>query len=408
MPKRIPPLADVKVSKAKPKGKDYMLFDGGGLYLLVTTSGGKLWRFKYRFDGKERRLAFGSYPDVSIADARQRRDDARKLLANGIDPSAAKKDIQQAEERQATTFEIVAREWFANNVPVWSQGHSVTTMGRLTHDVFPCFGEKPITEITANDVRAMLLKVGNRGAVESAARIKIICGQIFRFAIANGLIEHDPSVSLKPSELFPKREKGHFAAVTNPKELAPLLRAIDDYRGTAIVKAALKLAPMLFVRPGELRTMLWVDLDLDDALWSYFVTKTETQHIVPLPCQAVTILRELHQLTGEGQYVFPGRTSTRPMSENSVNAALRYMGYDKGTVTGHGFRATARTILDEVLKVRVDFIEHQLAHAVRDANGRSYNRTSFLSDRRKMMQQWADYLDGLKAGAKVIPLRQAA
>lgn len=410
MPRKIAPLAELQVSKAKPKAKAYKLADGDGMYLLVTVSGGKLWRYDYRFQGKRKTLALGQYPAVSLADARQRRDDARKLLANGQDPADVKKAQKATEEQQATTFEIVAREWYVKNELVWSQGHAVTTMNRLTHDVFPCFGEKPIAEITAADVRAMLLKVGNRGAVESAARIKIICGQVFRYAIAHGVIEHDPSSALKPSELFQKREKGHFAAVTNPKELAPLLRAIDEYHGTAVVKAALKLAPMLFVRPGELRNMEWREIDLDAALWSIPATKMKTRqpHVVPLAKQAVAILRELHPLTGTGQYVFPGRTGSRPMSNNSINAAMRYMGYDGDTVSGHGFRATARTILDEVLGFRVEWIEHQLAHAVKDANGRAYNRTSFLDDRRRMMQQWADYLDGLKAGAKVIPLKRTA
>lgn len=408
MPKRITPLSPFQVSKAKPQAKEYKIADGGGMYLLITPTGGKLWRLKYRFGGTEKLLALGKYPEISLTDARQRRDDAKRLLANGQDPAAIKKSVQQAKERQATTFEVVAREWFSNNVPVWSQGHADTTMNRLTHDVFPCFGEKPITDVTVDDVRSMLLKVGNRGAVESAARIKIFCGQIFRYAIGHGLIQHDPSVSLKPSELFPKRNKGHFAAITSPKELAPLLRAIDEYHGTAVVRAALRLAPMLFARPGELRKMQWDDVDLDDALWSYFVTKTKVQHIVPLPRQAVAILRELHQLTGDGQYVFPGRTGSRTMSENTINAALRYMGFDKDTQTGHGFRATGRTMLDEVLQFRPDFIEQQLAHSVKDPNGRAYNRTSFLEDRRRMMQQWADYLDGLKAGARIIPLKRAA
>lgn len=410
MPKRIAPLSDLQVSKAKPKAKDYKLADGGGMYLLVTVSGGKLWRLDYRFQDKRKTMALGQYPAVTLADARQRREAFRKLLANGVDPAAARKEQKEQQAQQACTFETVARDWYQKNAPIWSKGHAETVLNRLVHDVFPSFGEKPIAEITAADVRVMLLAVGNRGAIESAARIKIICGQVFRYAVNHGLREHDPSAPLRPSELFQKREKKHFAAITEPKQLAPLLRAIDEYQGTAVVTAALRLAPMLFVRPGELRYMEWTELDLDAAQWNIpgHKMKMKQPHLVPLARQAVSILRALHALTGTGRYVFSGRTSSRPMSENTVNAAMRYMGYDTSTVTGHGFRATARTILDEVLGFRVEWIECQLAHAVRDANGRAYNRTSFLKDRARMMQQWADYLDGLKQGAKVLPLRRAA
>jgi integrase len=414
MPKRITGLTATQVHNAKAQERPRKLADGGGLFLLITPTGGKLWNMKYIFDGKEKKLSFGAYPAVTLADARQRRDDAKKLLANGQDPGAIKKAIQEAAVAEAAveanTFEKLACEWYAKNEPVWSTGHAATVKTRLEKDVYTQIGSKPIASVTASDVRALLLKVEARGAVDTALRIKIICGQVFRYAVAHGHIEHDPSAALKPREIFQKREVKHHAAITTPKELAPLLRAIDDYHGTIIIKSALKLAPMLFVRPGELRKMEWAEVDLDAAEWSIPATKMKTRqpHIVPLSQQAVSVLRELHQLTGGGQYVFPGRTSSRPMSENSVNAALRYMGYDNTLMTGHGFRAVARTILDEVLKFRVDIIEHQLAHAVKDANGRAYNRTSFLDDRKKMMQQWADYLDGLKAGAKVIPLHKAA
>lgn len=414
MPKRIAPLSDIEIKKAKSHDKDYKLMDGHGLFMLVTTSGGKLWRYDYRFGGKRKVIAFGAYPAVSLADARQRRDGAKKLLANGQDPAAIKKAIQEAAVAEATveanTFEKIARDWYAKNEPVWSPGHTATVKTRLEKDVFTQIGSKPVASVTASDVRALLLKVEARGAVDTALRIKIICGQVFRYAVAHGHIEHDPSAALKPREIFQQRKVKHHAAITNPKELAPLLRDIDDYHGTFIIKSALRLAPLLFVRPGELRKMEWTEVDLDESLWSIPAEKMKTrqQHLVPLSQQAVAILRELHQLTGGGQYAFPGRTSSRPMSENSVNAALRYMGYDNTLMTGHGFRAVARTILDEVLGFRVDIIEHQLAHAVKDANGRAYNRTSFLDDRRKMMQQWSDYLDGLKAGAKVIPLQRAA
>lgn len=398
MPKRILPLTDAQVSKAKPRDKDYKLSDGGGLHLLVTKTGGKLWRFQYRFNGKQKSLALGQYPQITLASARKRRGEARTLLANERDPGEEKKAAKKAAAlKDASSFELIAREWFSKNEPVWSSGHALTVQNRLNKDVFPTIGKKPVSEITASDVLTMLLKIEARGAAETALRIKMMCGQVFRYAVATGRLEHDPSAALKPREIFKKRETRHHSAITEPKELTPLLRAIDEYQGTLVVKSALQLAPMLFVRPGELQKMEWSHVNLETSTWSIPAEqmKMKQPHIVPLPRQASKILQELYPATGDGQYVFPGR-GRRPMSNNSINAALRYLGYDKHTMTGHGFRATARTMLDEVLGFRVDLIEHQLAHAVRDTNGRAYNRTSFLDDRRDMMQAWADYLDGLK------------
>lgn len=398
MPKRILPLTDAQVSKAKPADKAYKLFDGGGLFLQVTPSGGKLWRFKYRFNNKHKLLALGQYPEISLANARKRREEARTQLAHGQDPGEAKKAAKKGSAlRKASSFELIAREWLAKNEPAWSPGHALTVRCRIEKDVYPVIGNKPVAEITASDVRDMLLKIEARGAAETASRIKIICGQVFRYAVAIGKLEHDPSAALKSREIFKKRETRHHAAITDPKELAPLLRTIDEYQGTLVVKSALQLAPMLFVRPGELQKMEWSHIDLETSTW--FIPaeqmKMKQPHIVPLPRQAMDIIRKLLPVSGHRQYVFTGR-GTRPMSNNSINAALRYLGYDRETVTGHGFRATARTMLDEVLGFRVDLIEHQLAHAVRDTNGRAYNRTSFLEDRRRMMQAWADYLDTLK------------
>jgi integrase len=414
MPKRITGLTATQVHNAKAQERPRKLADGGGLFLLITPTGGKLWNMKYIFEGKEKKLSFGAYPAITLADARQRRDDAKKLLANGQDPGAIKKAIQETAAVSAAiesnTFEKVARKWFEMRKAEWVNTHAVSVKMRLETYIVPVLGSRPISEIKAADVRAMLLQIEARGTTETAKRVKVICGQVFRYAVTHEYVEHDPTAALKPAELFKKVEKKHFAAITDPKELAPLLRDIDDYHGTLVIKSALRLAPLLFVRPGELRQMEWSEVDLDAAEWSIPAAKMKTRqpHIVPLSQQAVSILRELYQLTGGGQYVFAVRTGSRPMSENSVNAALRYMGYDNTLMTGHGFRAVARTILDEVLKFRVDIIEHQLAHAVKDANGRAYNRTSFLDDRKKMMQQWADYLDGLKAGAKVIPMKKAA
>lgn len=408
MPKRIPPLTDIQVLKAKPQTKDMKLFDGGGLFLLVTPTGGKLWRFKYRFEGKEKTLYLGSYPEIPLADARQRRLDARKLLANGIDPAAAKKEQAAERARQEITFETVARDWYGKQLAAWSKGHADTVISRLERDVFPVIGDTPISRIKTGEILAILRKVEARGALDTALRIKIIFGQIFRYAVVTGLIDTDVSAPIRPRDCLEKRQVRHHAAITDPKKLAPLLRAIDDYQGSFTIKCALKLAPLVFVRPGELQKAEWSEIDLETAQWNIPATKMKMKepHLVPLSQQALDVLKTLQPLTGSGKYLFPGRTSARPMSNNTINAALRYMGFDKETMTGHGFRAMARTILDEVLQVRPDFIEHQLAHAVRDPNGRAYNRTAHLTERRKMMQLWADYLDALKTGAKILPFKK--
>jgi integrase len=409
MPKRIMPLTDKEISKARPQKKPVTLFDGGGLFLLTTPTGGKLWRFKYRFDGQGKLLALGTYPEISLADARERREKARKLLANGIDPGVVKKAQRQAETSETETFEIIAREWYTRFVSTWSKGHATTIMGRMERDLFPWIGKRPIAEIKAPELLAVLRRVEGRGALESAHRIKTIASQVFRYAVSTGRAERDPSGDLRGA--LPQPAEKHHAAITDPKEVAPLLRAIDGYQGHYVVKCALRLAPMFFVRPGELRHAEWAEVDLDEAVWNISASKMKMKqaHIVPLCRQAVEILAELKELTGESRYVFPCvRSVAKPISENTINAALRYLGYDKDTMTGHGFRAMARTILDEVLQVRVDFIEHQLAHAVKDPNGRAYNRTAHLVERRMMMQKWADYLDGLKAGVQVIPMVKKA
>lgn len=409
------PLTDTAIRNAKPgitpagkeTGKPYKMGDAGGLYLEVAPSGGKWWRLKYRFDGKEKRLSLGVYPDVGLKDARQRRDDARKLLAADVDPGENRKAAKAAKtERAANSFEVIAREWYAKNSPAWASNHGERIIQRLERDVFPWIGGKPIADITAPDLLAVLRRIETRGALETAHRALGNCGQIFRYAIATGRAERDTSPDLRGA-LPPAKEK-HLAAITDPKAVAELLRAMDDYQGAFVTKCALRLAPLVFVRPGELRKAEWAEIDLDKAEWNIPAERMKMRepHLVPLSAQAVAILRELHALTGAGRYVFPGaRTNGRPMSDNAILAALRRMGFAKDEMSGHGFRAMARTILDEVLQVRPDFIEHQLAHAVRDPNGRAYNRTAHLAERRKMMQLWADYLDGLKAGAQVIPLR---
>ena len=406
MPKRIIPLTDAKIVKTKPLKKPRTLFDGDGLYLLITPTGGRLWRFKYRINGKGKLLAIGAYPAISLADARERRAMAKKQLANGIDPAAVKQARKQVDTEETETFEVIAREWHTKFSASWAPSHADTTISRMERDLFPWIGKRPISKIKAPELLGALRRVESRGALESARRLKIIAGQVFRYAVATGRAERDPSADLKGALAMP-REK-HYAAIIDPKQVAPLLRALDGYQGHFVVKCALRLSPLLFVRPGELRHAEWEEVDLDEAVWNIPASKMKMReaHLVPLSNQAVDILRDLQPLTGTSRYVFPSaRSVARPMSNNAVNAALRRMGYDKDTMTGHGFRAMARTILDEVLHVRPDYIEHQLAHAVRDPNGRAYNRTAHLEERRKMMQTWADYLDGLKAGAVVVPFK---
>ncbi|CAD6557014.1 tyrosine-type recombinase/integrase [Paraburkholderia metrosideri] len=400
-------LTDVGVRNAKPTGKLYRLFDERGMYLEVSATGGKWWRFKYRFGGKEKRLSLGVYPDVGLKDARARRDEARKLLAKNIDPGIERK-VQKAAtvERAANSFEAVAREWFARQAPGWATSHADKIMGRLENDVFPWLGGRAIAEIKAPEVLAVLRRVEARGALDTAHRVHQNCGQVFRYAVATGRAERDISSDLRGA--LPPARHTHFASVTEPAEVASLLRALDGFQGTFVVQCALRLAPLLFVRPGELRTAEWTQFDLDKAQWRYTVSKTKTEHLVPLSTQAVATLRELHALTGQRQYVFPGRDVKKPMSGAAINAALRRMGFDTKTeITGHGFRAMARTILHEQLRFPSEVIEHQLAHRVADALGTAYNRTRFIDDRVVMMQRWADYLDRLKAGAEVIEMNSA-
>jgi len=406
MPKRIIPLTDMKVQKAKPKDKPVTLFDGGGLFLLVTPTGGKLWRFKYRYDGKQKLLAFGSYPEISLLDARQRRDDARKMLANDIDPGAVRKAQKQAKAEETETFEVIAREWHNKFMVTWKKSHYERVLSRLERDVFPHLGKRPIEQIKAPELLGVLRRLESRGITHTAHIIRGICGQIFRYAVATGRAERDPSADLRGA--LPPVKTINRAAITDPVKAGELLRAIDSYRGSFVVQSALKFAPLTFVRPGELRHAEWSEIDLDKAEWNIPAEKMKMKqpHLVPLSRQAIEVLTELKKLTGQGRYAFPGRTSSRPMSDNAILAALRYMGFEKTEMSGHGFRAMARTILDEVLQIRPDLIEHQLAHAVRDPLGRAYNRTQHLSERKRMMQTWADYLDGLKVGAKVIPFKK--
>ena len=401
-------LTDIVVRKAKPTDKTQRLFDGGGLYLEITPAGGKRWRQKYRFAGKEKLLAHGTYPDVSLAEARERRDKARKLLANGVDPGQHRQAEKAAgAERAANSFEVVAREWLTKRD--WVPNYTAKVTAWLENDVFPYIGGRPVAELTAPEVLRVGRRIEDRGAIESAHRVLQNCGQVMRYAIATGRADRNPVADLKGA-LAPTPEK-HHAAIVDPEGIGALLRAIDGYKGSHVTRCALQLAPLLFVRPGELRQAEWAEIDLEAAEWNIPASKMKMRqpHLVPLSRQAIAILEELQPLTSRSQYVFPGgRSSKRPMSENALTAALRRMGYEQGTMTVHGFRAMARTILDEVLHYRPDYIEHQLAHAVKDPNGRAYNRTSHLPERRKMMQAWADYLDRRRADTgKVLEFKKS-
>ena len=403
----MPPLTDAAIRRAKPAAKPVRLYDSGGLYLEVAPSGGKYWRQKYRVDGREKRLAHGVYPDVSLADARARRDEARRLLAAGVDPGTQRRAMAAARAGVAADgFEVIAREWLGKRQ--WVPAYRKKVEAWLENDVFPWIGARRAGTLGPVDFLDVVQRVERRGAIESAHRILQNCSQVMRYAVATSRATRDPCADLRGAlAAVPER---HHAAITEPGELAPLLRAIQGYRGTHAVRCALQLAPLVFLRPVELRTAEWAEFDIPAARWNLPAEKMKTRlpHVVPLSRQALSIIDELRPVTGEGRYLFPGlRTAKKPMSENTINAALRGMGFDKDTMTGHGFRATARTILDEVLGFRPDWIEHQLAHVVRDPNGRAYNRTKHLRQRAEMMQAWADYLDQLRQGGTVVDLAAA-
>lgn len=398
------PLTDTTIRNTKPGDKPKSLADERGLSILIQPSGGKWWRFRYRFNGKAKMLSFGVYPDIGLKEARERREEARKLLAQGVEPSENRKAQKAAKnERAANSFEVIAREWFEKSRATWAVSHSDKVIRRLEVDIFPWLGGKAIAEITAKELLECIRRIEKRGVLETAHRALTNCGQVFRYAVVTGRAERDPSGDLRGA--LPTVTHKNFASITDPKEVGGLLRSLEAFKGTFVVQSALLLSPLLFVRPGELRKAEWAGFDLEKAEWRYFVTKTKTEHSVPLATQAIAILKELHTLTGHGRYVFPGRDPQKAMSEAAVNAALRRMGYDTKTeITGHGFRAMARTILAEELHQKPEVIEHQLAHKVPDVLGTAYNRTKFIKERRAMMQLWADYLDKLKAGAEVISL----
>ena len=395
------PLTDTALRTLKAGIKSRKIADEKGLYIELSPKGGKWWRLKYRVHGKENRISLGVYPEVSLRVARERRDEARRLISEGIDPSAHRKASKRvAVERAANDFETIAREWFSKFEPSWAESHSNRLIRRLERDILPYLGGRPIAEITPPELLVVLRAVEER-TIDTAHRALRSIGQVFRYGIATGRCASDPSRDLKGA-LASNKGGGHFAATTEPKRLGQILALMDAYSGTPTVVAAIKLTPLMFARPGELRRAEWSDMHLDAAQWEYVSSKTKMRHVVPLSRQALGILRHLHRVTGGTSRVFPSaRSPARPMSENAVLVAMRSMEIGKDEMTGHGFRAVARTILDETLGFRPDIIEHQLAHAVRDPNGRAYNRTTHLEERRRMMQAWADHLDSLKAASRM-------
>jgi integrase len=396
-------LSKLLIDKTKHGSKTIRLWDGRGMYLEISPSGGKWWRFKYWFGGKERRMSLGVYPDVSLVDARKKREDLRRKVAAGIDPAEERKaEATALIESTENTFEAVACEWFEMFSKTWVPDHAEKIIRRFELYVFPWIGSRPIKAITAPELLTVLRRIESRGTHETAHRALQICGRAFRFAVATGRAERDPSRDLMGA-LAPIKEK-HFASITDPVGVGKLLRAIDAYNGSWITRCALRLAPLVFVRPGELRKAQWSEIDFEKAEWRIPAErmKMRSQHIVPLSTQAVAVLCDARQLSGRFAFVFPGvRSRARPMSEATVTSALRIMGYTGQDMTGHGFRSMASTLLNEQGWNR-DAIERQLAHGERDAVRAAYNYAEHLPERRRMMQAWADYLDQLRGSAIVM------
>lgn len=406
-------LNDKAVSAAKPRDKDYKLADGDGLFLLVKSNGSKLWRLKYRVGGKEKLLSFGQYPTVSLKDARESTQEARKLMTKGLDPMEQKKAAKLASIASPSdieTVEAIAREWFGKFSSQWVDSHSSKVMRRLERDLFPWLGKDKIKNVTPAGLLAVLRRVEVRGALDTAHRLHQNCGQIWRYAVATGRAERDITGDLRGA--IPPARETHLGAITEPTEIANLLRSIREYKGSEVVRLALQFAPLVFVRPGELRQAEWTEFDIEGKLWTIPAGRMKAKriHVVPLSEQSVAILEELKAVSGKGKYLFPSpRSFTRCLSDVAILAALRRMGYTKEEMTAHGFRAMASTNLEQ-LGYDVRLIELQLAHADQDQVRAAYKRETHLlrlDERKQMMQQWADYLDGLRAGAQIIPLRRA-
>ena len=406
-------LSDIKIKSLKagikPDGtatsKAYRVTDEKGLYLEVTPSGGKWWRFKFRFDGKEKLLSLGVYPKVSLKQARDRRDDHRKQVADGIDPSL-KRQAEKKSTGGLNSFEAVAREWHIKFSANWGDRYSARTLLHLEKNVFPWIGSKDINEVTPPEILAAIRRIENRGAIDTAHRVLQICGSVFRYAVTTGKAERNQAADLKGA--IPPAKITHHPSITEPVKIGSLMRAIQGFTGTFITATALKLSPLVFVRPGELRQAEWSEIDLDNAEWRIPAAKMKMRvlHIIPLSIQAVALLQDIKPLTGRDKYVFPSnRTITRPMSDNTINAALRRLGYTKDEMTAHGFRSMASTLLNEQ-GWHGDAIERQLAHSEGNGVRAAYNYAQYLPERKQMMQAWADYLDGLAGGADVIPINR--
>ncbi len=401
-------LTDVKIRATKPKTKQFKLSDGQGLYLLVSQKG-RYWRYNFRHNGKYKTLAIGVYPDISLKKAREAHQQARLLLSKGIDPTYKRKIEKLTHNQQLEdTFKLIALEWMDKQKGKWSKSHYQSVSSRLKNNIYPWLGDRPIAEITPLELLATLRRMESRGIHHTTLKVKQYCGQVFRYAVVTGRAEHDPSEALKGA-LTPPITK-HHATITDPAQIRGLLNAIEGYKGEITTLYALKLAPLVFVRPTELRHAEWAEIDLNNAEWRIPAEKMKMkdEHIIPLSRQVITIFKEIKPITGKGKYVFPSiRSRSRPMSENTVNGALRRLGYTKDEITAHGFRAMASTLLNEQ-GFKPDVIERQLAHAERNKVRASYNRAEYLPERKIMMQHWSDYLDALKNGADVIPIGQKA
>lgn len=411
-------LTDAQCKNAScPVGRKQVRYtDSGGMYLQVNLNGSKRWFWKYRIEGKEKQLALGSYPTVSLSEARRARDQAKLMKSEGIDPVQARKLERLKHTRTGgDTFKAIALEWYAKQAPQWSASHAERTLRQLERDLFPWIGERPIAEIHAMELLAALQKVEERGAIETADRVRLVAGMVWDYWLPTADVQQRNITEGLKARLTPYRGKS-FAAIVEPLRFGELLRAIKSYKGGPVVRTALQMAPMLYQRPGNLREMEWAELDLEAGLWTIPSmkmkrTKQEKEngeaHVVPLPTQAIELLRAIQPLTGHGRYVFPGeRSHDRPISDNSVRSALYALGFGKEQ-TWHGLRASARTMLVDELNLDPLAIEANLAHAVKDANGRSYNRTQYLKQRFELVQQWADYLDKLTQGADVVQIRAA-
>jgi len=406
-------LNDKATAAAQPKEKQYKISDGDGLSLVVQPNGKKLWWFRYRFASKEKTLSLGIYPVVGLRDARERTFEARKLLSNGVDPQEIKKDAKNAAIAATIgigeTVEVLGREWFEKFGKQWVDSHASKIIRRMERDLFPFLGNNEIKSVTPAALLAVLRRVEARGALDTAHRLHQNCGQIWRYAIATGRAERDITSDLRGA--LPPAKETHLGSITEPLEIGKLLRNIDEYKGSEVVRLALKLAPLVFVRPGELRHAEWAEFDFKKAEWTIPAGKMKAKrpHVVPLSSQALALIEELKLITGEGKYLFPSPSSkTRCLSDNGILSAIRRMGYSSAEMTGHGFRAMASTNLEQ-LGYDVRVIELQLAHADQDQVRAAYKRDTSrlqLDVRAKMMQHWADYLDGLRTGAVVVPFKK--